>query len=74
MDIWGAFTSYKIATSFTEGQVCLKCWYDDAYVCDMLELESVLQLDTFLLQSIKGYSGTQPNGVKNNHRSINLLI
>jgi hypothetical protein len=50
------------------------CYEEDAYVCDMLELESVLQLDTFLLQSIKGYSGTQPNGVKNNHRSINLLI
>lgn len=77
MGMGGAFTFYKIATSFTERQVCLKWWYDDAYVCDMmleLELESVLQLNTFLLQSSKGYSGTQPNAVKNNHHSINLLI
>jgi hypothetical protein len=61
----GGIDFYKIATSLTERQVCLKWWRDDGYVCNMLELESVLQLDAFLLQASKGYSGTQPNTVPN---------
>jgi hypothetical protein len=61
----GGIDFYKIATSLTERQVYLKWWRDDCYVCNMLELESVLQLDAFLLQASKGYSGTQPNTVPN---------